>query len=398
MSATQCHPEVLALIARHSERLGWRIEHPAVGEALDLVGRAGSRWMIPTPAAIVLIGDLVANIDVMQARISAAGLSVRPHTKTHKSAAIAELQLHAGAVGVCCAKLGEAEALSRAGIGSILVTSPLVPLLARRLATLLEAAPSSAVVVDHRDGVIAAAEAAGRSGVPLSVFIDIDVGLGRTGATDAAHAVALAGQVVDSPRLVFAGVQGYGGHWQHVPGRTARSEQVSVGMARLRMAIEAIEASVGPVRTVTGGGTGTVGADCEIGVLNELQPGSYVFMDGQYQAALGDDIEGSFATALTIATTVISANQDGWVTVDGGLKAFATDAAPPTPYGVDGEYHFYGDEHGMLLSQPTQRAGNRIEFVSPHCDPTVDRYDVLHIVDGDDLIGIVPVDARGCSA
>jgi D-serine deaminase-like pyridoxal phosphate-dependent protein len=353
--------------------------------------------MIPTPSAVVSVCDLVDNIESMQARIGAAGFAVRPHTKTHKSAAIAELQMRAGAVGVCCAKLGEAEALTRGGVGSILVTSPFVPSLTRRLAMLLEVAPSTAVVVDHVDGIVAAIEAADRCGVRVNVFIDIDVGLGRTGAIDAAHAVMLAGRVADSPSLAFVGVQAYGGHWQHVPGRTVRANEVRVGMTRLRVAVDAIEAHVGPVLTVTGGGTGTVGVDCELGVLNELQPGSYVFMDDQYRAALGDDVDGSFATALTISTAVISSNQDGWATIDGGLKAFATDAEAPTPHGIEGSYHFYGDEHGMLLTQPTKQVGDRVEFVSPHCDPTVDRYDVLHIVDGDDLIGIIPIDARGCS-
>jgi D-serine deaminase-like pyridoxal phosphate-dependent protein len=122
-------------------------------------------------------------------------------------------------------------------------------------------------------------------------------------------------------------------------------------------------------------------------------------MDREYRDALGADPEGRFAQSLTIAATVISANQPGFVTVDAGLKAMATDAGVPTVVGRDSEYAFFGDEHGMVTdgSGGRLRPGDRVDLVPPHCDPTVDRYDRIWLVEGDVLLGWTPVDARGCS-
>jgi len=156
----------------------------------------------------------------------------------------------------------------------------------------------------------------------------------------------------------------------------------------------------GDVRVVTGGGTGTFAADAAQGVLTEVQPGSYAFMDRQYRDALKSDPDGAFEQSLVIAATVISANHPQWVTLDAGLKAFATDGPLPVPItpGLEGcVYRYFGDEHGLLM-RPKDRElarGDRVDLVVPHIDPTVDKYDVLHLVQGDVLVGIVPIEARG---
>jgi D-serine deaminase-like pyridoxal phosphate-dependent protein len=198
---------------------------------------------------------------------------------------------------------------------------------------------------------------------------------------------------------LFIGVQGYGGHWQHIVGAEERRSAVADGMTRLADACTAITDVGLTIGVRTGGGTGTVGADIDLSVLNALQPGSYVAMDGQYIDALGADDEGQFHTALTVASSVVSANQSGYVTVDAGLKSMATDAGAPVVVNHPGStFMFFGDEHGLLtLDKSSLRSGSRVELVAPHCDPTIDRYDVLHIVSGDTLIAIVPVDARGRS-
>ena len=153
-------------------------------------------------------------------------------------------------------------------------------------------------------------------------------------------------------------------------------------------------------RFAAGGGTGTLGLDLEIGVLNELQPGSYVFMDREYRDALGEDPEGRFAQSLTLVTTVISANHDGYVSVDAGLKAMATDAGAPSVLGHESAtYQFFGDEQGMVTHPPDHqfRRGERLELVPPHCDPTVDRYDVIWLVHDDVIVDVIDVSARGRS-
>lgn len=373
-----------------------------MARALELVGRPGSRWEVPTPALVVDLDLLLGNLHRMGALV-AGRATLRPHAKSHKSAAIAELQLGAGAVGVCCAKLGEAEALAAAGIGAILITSPLdVDAVSDRLVAWLRATPAPAVVVDRVEAVAALDRLAAQAGRRLDVLVDLDVGLGRTGVADAARAARVAGEVAARAHLGFAGVQAYGGHWQHLPTRQERRQAVLAGMtgpSGLAAAVAAIEGAVGPVAVRSGGGTGTVVADCDLGALNDLQPGSYVFMDRQYREALDDEDTVRFDTALTVQATVISANQPGWVTVDAGLKAFATDAGVPVAVGpaAAGRYAFFGDEHGMLTGPERRSVGERVSFMAPHCDPTVDRYDVLHVVQGDRLIGVVPVDGRGRS-
>jgi D-serine deaminase-like pyridoxal phosphate-dependent protein len=185
-------------------------------------------------------------------------------------------------------------------------------------------------------------------------------------------------------------------------GANARAAAVADGMARLRGVVAALRQAGASIEVVTGGGTGSFTADAAQGVLNEVQPGSYPFMDREYRDALKDDPDGEFEQALAIAATVISANHPQWVTVDAGLKAFATDGPLPlplTPKFAASAYRFFGDEHGRLMRPDGQEVsrGERIDFAPPHVDPTLDRYDVIHLVRGDVLVEIAPVEARGAS-
>lgn len=375
--------------------LGDLVARPAVAEALALLGRPGSRHALPTPDLVVEAEALAQNISTARRQADAAGMGLRPHAKTHKCAAIARLQLAAGAQGICVAKLGEAEALSAAGIGPLLVTSPVHPGLLDRLARLRASGADLMVVVDEYDAVEPLAAAAEPVG-GLGVLIDLDVGLHRTGVADPEAAGKLAQHIERHPALRFHGVQAYGGHWQHVPDPSARHEQVATGMALLSRFIEAIAEAGGGVTIRSGGGTGTFASDCRLGVLNDLQIGSYALMDRQYNDALAGDAA-PWRQALFVQATVVSANHEGFVTVDAGLKAFATDAG--APLAPASRYTFFGDEHGHL-AQPSDRhlqVGDRVALVPPHCDPTVDRYDVIHLVQDDTLVDIVKVDARGCS-
>jgi D-serine deaminase-like pyridoxal phosphate-dependent protein len=185
-------------------------------------------------------------------------------------------------------------------------------------------------------------------------------------------------------------------------GANARAAAVAEGMAKLTAAIAAIRGVGGRVEVVTGGGTGTFEADAAQGVLTEVQPGSYAFMDREYRDALKEDPDGAFEQSLFIATTVISANHPGWVTVDGGLKAFSTDGPRPIPAAASlagAAYRFFGDEHGLLMRPEGVgiARGDRVELTPGHIDPTLDRYDVIHLVRGDVLVEIAPVEARGAS-
>lgn len=366
------------------------------------------RQDIPTPALVCDLDKLFTNVARMATLTKSAGVSLRPHVKSHKSAFIARRQLDAGASGLSCAKVSEAEAvIGRLTLDgyplpvSVLITSPVVgSVVADRIAALATRC-DLAVVVDHPSGVDELSAATSRGDVPLTVLCDVDIGLGRTGVVGPAEAIAVVERIARSPSLAFGGVQGYGGHLQHVRGRDERAAATRLSSHRLSAVVDALESAGHAVALRTGGGTGTCAIDLEIGVLNELQPGSYVFMDREYRDALGPDPEGRFEQSLTIATTVISTNQRGFVTVDAGLKAMATDAGSPLVVGHEGSarYEFFGDEHGLVTEAPSGNfeRGERLELVPPHCDPTVDRYDILWLVRGDEVVGVTDIDARGCS-
>ena len=356
------------------------------------------RDQLATPALTIELGALTGNIAAMAAWARAAGVVLRPHAKTHKCAEIARRQIAAGAVGVCCAKLGEAEALAAAGIDDILITSPVVsaPAVAR-LAALAPAMRRLAVVVDHPEALARIAA----TGVAIDIVIDIDPGFHRTGVVTAEAAVALARAIVASDRLQYRGVQFYCGTLQHVAGRAERLAAVTERTAYLTSILETLAAAGLPAATVTGGGTGSFAIDAELGVLNELQPGSYIFMDGQYSAC--EPAGQRFEPSLAIDTRVVSANHPGHVTIDAGLKAMATEAGPPMVIaGADAasRYRFMGDEHGRLdtpdgMADPAIDA--RITLMPPHCDPTVNLYDHYAVCEGETVVALWPVTARGRS-
>ncbi len=372
-----------------------------IQDALAKRGSPGSRYRVATPAAIVDLDILERNMAVVAGLLKGRPIKLRPHTKSHKCSYLAQLQTKAGAIGVCCAKLGEAEVMVENGIQSILLTSPIfgAETVARAL-RLATAIPDFALVVDNPAAVNQLGSEAQTHSFILSVLIDVDVGQRRTGVVSPAKAIELARAIALQPFLKLRGVQGYGGSWQHIQGAEARYAAVAEGMGKLGNVISALRAEGFAVPVVTGGGTGSLSADLSLSVLNELQPGSYIFMDREYQEALG--LEGpKFQTSLFVQAQVISANQAEHVTLDAGLKAFATDGPAPRPASAgfeDCEYRFFGDEFGLLTGGNRQIAlGDRIEFEVPHCDPTVDRYDVLHLVRGDVLVEIVPVEGRGRS-
>lgn len=368
----------------------------------SLIGQPGSRDLIPTPAAVLDLDAFERNLAAMAARAQAAGLALRPHSKSHKCAALARRQMETGAVGICCAKLAEAEAMAAAGIESILVTSPVAgPVQAARAAKLAAQIADFRIVIDHPDG---AAELGAAASAPVQVLIDVDPKLGRTGVASPEQALLVARAIAAQPKLKALGVQCYGGQWQHIKGANERAGAVADGMAYLSTVLAALRAQGFPTGLVTGGGTGSFAADAAQGVLSEVQPGSYAFMDRDYRDALAGDPDGGFEQALVIAATVISANQPDWVTVDAGLKAFATDGPLPeplTPKFAGCGFRFYGDEHGRLMRPDAAMGetlrGERVDFVPPHVDPTLDRYDVIHLVRGDVLVEIARVEARGAS-
>lgn len=374
-----------------------------LGPNAHLIGKAGSRAELMTPSLVLDLDILERNIDAMAKFASANGLGLRPHAKTHKSVAIANLQLKAGALGISCATIGEAGVMVEAGIPGVLVTSPVVSKVKiARLMELNAQADALKQTIDNLENLQALDAAAGAAGKPLEVLIDIDVGLHRTGAETAEAAVALVEAAIKAEHLLYAGVQAYGGHLQHIEDFGARQKQTHADLEPLAATCQALKEKGLAPAIVSGGGTGTHDIDADQGLLNELQVGSYAVMDVEYLDVHTQDAgEWRFTPGLFVRASVVSANHDGSATIDAGLKCFATDGPLPrfasgVPHGA--AYAYFGDEHGQIqFGRANERLaiGAAVEVVVPHCDPTVNLYDHYHCVRGDTLVDIWPVDARG---
>ncbi len=360
---------------------------------------------IPTPALLLDLDAFEANLEKMAAYLKEKEIEFRPHAKTHKCPIIARKQLAAGARGICVAKLSEAEVMISKGIQDILITSEIVsPARISRLPTLTAANPGLMAVVDQSQAVNDFNEAGNANKVKLNVVVDIDGGRHRTGSPPGLPSVKLAEQIVQSNWLRFRGLQCYAGHVAHTVGFEARKQGSREALEQALETKALLEKRGIPVERLTGGSTGTYNVDSEIAGFTELQAGSYIFMDLDYQCIGGENRELflDFDFALSVLTTVISKSHKTLATVDGGFKAFATDK-PFTPQlknitGVN--FRWAGDEHGILeLINPSQeiKLNDRLEFLTPHCDPTVNLYDHLYAIRGERVEEIWPITARGCS-
>ena len=370
-----------------------------------LIGQQGSRRSLNTPALVLDLEMLDRNIAEMASFAKAHGMKLRPHSKTHKSADVARRQIAAGALGVCCAKLGEAEALGEAGIEGLHITSPVVtPQAIARLIELNAKVKGLMVVVDHPANVAALAGAAAQAGQTLTVIVDIDPGIHRTGVASPEAALELVQLVVKHKSLNYGGVQFYCGRHQHIVDFVQRKAEIEERTEYLRGILARLDAAGLKPAIVTGSGTGTHYIDAKLGVFTELQVGSYVFMDHDYNVC---DLRGAdkptFEQALQSDARAVSANTPGMVTVDAGLKAMATEKGPPMILkgaASGSTTRFMGDEHLAVIAPEGQAApalGEQVILVPPHCDPTVNLYESYHVVKGDTLVEIWPVTARGRS-
>jgi D-serine deaminase-like pyridoxal phosphate-dependent protein len=333
-------------------------------------------------------------------------IALRPHAKTHKCAEIARRQIAAGALGICVAKLGEAEALAEAGIDSILITSPVVTEgTIARLVALNARVGELIAVCDNAVTAERLARAVKGSGKRLNLLVDIDPGMGRTGIRPGDEAAALVRTIANNAAFEYRGLQCYAGNLQHLESGNERRHASLAALAELGRFCEQLQSEGLAPGIISGAGTGTFDIDPDARVLTELQVGSYVFMDRQYNEVWENSGERPpFATSLFVQTTVISANREGLATTDAGLKSFATDAGPPALVAGAPEpanYFFFGDEQGGIIYPATQHRlspGDTVMCAVPHCDPTVNLYDCYHVTRGDCLEAIWPIEARGRSA
>jgi D-serine deaminase-like pyridoxal phosphate-dependent protein len=359
---------------------------------------------LPTPALLLDVAALDANVARMARHLSAHGKGARPHAKTHKCPLVAARQLAAGAVGICVAKVSEAEIMASAGIDRLLVTSPLAAVeKMQRFAALAAAGGEVMTVVDDLACARTLASCAFAAGVRAGVVVDVDPDMGRTGVRGVAAAADLVEAVAAEPWLRFAGLQCYAGHVQHVKGHAARAAASRMHWQRAADVVGELDRRGIAVPVVTGGGTGTYDIDCDVACVTDLQVGSYVFMDAQYLAigGRGGDRFDDFAPSLHVLATAISAPVDGRVTVDAGSKAMAVEAVQPEWEGHPAaRFRFAGDEHGILQpggDEALPRRGECVRFVVTHCDPTVNLHDFLFPHRDGVVSEVWPIAARGCS-
>jgi D-serine deaminase-like pyridoxal phosphate-dependent protein len=362
-----------------------------------------SKWDVDTPALCVDLDKLESNIAKMQAELARRGLGCRPHAKTHKCAAIARLQLEAGAVGICTSKVGEAEALTAAGIDRIcMTTANPVPSKIRRAMEVRKRSPHFIQAVDEERNARDLSAAALSAGVVADVVIDVAVGT-RSGIPPGDGALALARLVDTLPGLNLRGMLSYDGGVQHVVGFPERRERALRNIEANVRTLEAMAAAGLNTEIFSGGGTGTYDICPEIPGFTDLQAGSYVFMDMQYRAIGGrhGPVFSDFATSLTVLTTVLNNRFDGRLTTDAGAKAVTLDMPHA---GVIGEpnmdYIPDSDEFGIITFTESSRAyeiGDRLELIPPHCDPVVNLYDRIHGIRNDRVEVVWPVTARGRS-
>jgi 3-hydroxy-D-aspartate aldolase len=368
---------------------------------VDLVGVADGRRQLQTPALLLDAPRFTRNLETMAALAKSRGVGLRPHCKTHKCVEIARQQIACGAVGVSCTILREAEVMIAAGIPGVLITSPAVT--SNAIARLIKLARNARagnlmVVVDDHENAVALSEAAAALPFPLSVLVDFSSGYHRTGVPSEDDAVALARAIEELPNLTLCGLQAYAGNIQHIVKRGERETRAAGLRASVERILEKADAAGVALPLVTGAGTGT--HDMDAAPFTEIQPGSYLFGDVQYAPVLADGVSvPPFFPALTLQASVVSTQATDYVTLDAGVKSLATDG--PLPLVVSGAasdctFAFFGDEHGKLFC-PSKRPhlGDKIELLTPHCDPTVNLHDALHVVEGEKLVAIWSVDARG---
>ena len=356
---------------------------------------------VDTPSLVLDLDILDRNLKRMAETAERGGVCLRPHAKAHKCPMIARRQMALGAVGVCCQKVSEAEAMVEGGVPDVLVTYEVVgePKV-RRLAALARHA-RVAVIADHPDQVAAYSRAARDVGVTLSVLVDIYAGGPRTGVESGKPALELALRIAESPGLRFGGLQAYNGAAQHVRDHVERRAVYAAYAGKVAETRQLFE-GVGLVcETISGGGTGTCAWEAESGIFTELQPGSYVFMDADYAPNLdegGRPWQG-FEHSLFILTAVMSCGSRDYALVDAGTKAANVDIAMPLVFARSGiTYTRASDEHGVLELTPEAtplRLGQKLRLIPGHCDPTVNLHDWIVCVRTDTVEAVWPVSGRG---
>lgn len=349
---------------------------------------------VDTPALILDLDRVEANVDRMARFFATAAASLRPHFKTPKCPEVARMQLEAGAIGITCAKIGEAEVLADAGVQtSILIANQLVgSQKTRRVAQLAGRLPELIVAVDHPAQIEALSQAIAETDARLGVLLEVDVGMGRCGTRSPAESVALARALSES-RLEYRGIMGYEGHAVLVPDSGKRTELAQQALEQLLAHRDSLASEGLAPEIVSAGGTGTYDITGATPGVTEVQAGSYVFMDGTYRR-----VRSEFDCALSLLTTVIHRRGRLLIT-DAGMKALSHEFGMPRGSDLPLECKALSEEHGhVMIDEGVEldiEPGARIALLPSHGDTTINLHDAYHVVRGGEVEHVWPIAARG---
>lgn len=380
--------------------------HALVGQGVDA---------IDTPTLVVDLDAVNRNLQRMAAFAAKHGVRLRPHAKMHKSVEFARMQLQAGAVGLCVQTVAEAEALAAGGINDLFISNEVVSVAKLRRAAALAhqlklRGGQLAIAIDSVEGIERLAQAMQLTRAVIDVFVEVDIGQGRCGVPPGAPTLELVRQLADrSPSLRYAGLQAYHGSAQHLRSVAERQAAIARAADWLRDTRALLQAADLAPALITGGGTGTFGNEAASGLWGELQPGSFLFMDGDYDRNERDPAQPPFEPALFVKSQVISVSS-GHAVCDAGLKACAVDSGLPTVLALPGQPPLAteggGDEHTILRPldkgqglPPLPALGDTVWLIPGHCDPTVNLHAHLVAVRGGlaegEVEAVVAVQARG---
>ena len=356
---------------------------------------------VDTPALIIDLDAFEFNLRKLPETLVGKSVRIRPHAKTHKSPIIALKQIELGAIGVCCQKVSEAEALVYGGVHDVLVSNEIIGTQKlERLAALAKLA-TIGVCVDDAHNVRDIATAAARLNVKLDVYVEIDVGTFRCGVAPGDPAVALAKEISAHKRLRFAGLHAYHGAAQHQRTDAARRASIHAACERVTATKQALQGAGLDCPIITGAGTGTYSLEASSQIYNEIQPGSYIFMDADYGRNFAEDGVpiSNFRQSLFVWTTVMSRPTQDRAVVDAGLKSLSVDSGMPLVASLRGvDYARASDEHGVLTikdSNTELTLGEKIRLTPGHCDPTVNMHDWYVGVRNGIVEQLWPISARG---
>ncbi|MEM6760038.1 MAG: 3-hydroxy-D-aspartate aldolase BhcC [Pseudomonadota bacterium] len=358
---------------------------------------------IQTPCLVLDLDALERNIKKMGDYAKAHCMRHRVHGKMHKSVDVAQMQVDlGGACGVCCQKVSEAEVFARGGIKDVLVSNQVRdPAKIDRLARMPKLGARTICCVDDIDNVADLSEAATRHGTQIECLVEIDCGAGRCGVTTTPAVIEIAKAIDAAPGLKFAGLQAYQGAMQHLDDYDERQGKTQVAIDMVRDAVDGLKAEGLECDIVGGGGTGSYYFESNSGVYNELQCGSYAFMDADYGRILDKDGKridrGEWENAFFILTSVMSHAKADKAIVDAGLKVQSVDSGLPVIYGRDEvQYVKCSDEHGVVMDEGgVLKVNDKLKLVPGHCDPTANVHDWYVGVRGGKVEVVWPVSARG---